>query len=148
MTTNMKRPTVNATIINEAAIAVSLRTNIDAAAIAKVYEQYMDGFALGRALQDRYHYDITAADVEALDAMGFLVEKTLLAAEEEWVKREGIVPKLDIGTKIGDGVIAGVSTMLPARYKVKETNCTTAGKYLLVKFEVAEDEVLYNSSTI
>lgn len=136
----MARPTVNDALILEAATEVAKNLHIDAEIIAEAYEPHMDGYALAKQLDDRYYCDITTRDVEELDAMDTLVRQAVERAEKEWVEREGIVPKLAVGTEIKRGVIAGVSEYSPARYKVKEHGCTREGRHLLVRFEDAESE--------
>lgn len=136
----MERPTVNDAMILEAAKEVAKNLQIDAEIIAQAYERHMDGYALAKQLDDMHYCDITTRDVEELDAMDSLVRQALERAEKEWVEREGITPKLAVGTEIKQGVIAGVSEYSPARYKVKERGCTRDGRHLLIRFEDAEAE--------
>lgn len=138
----MSRPTVTKEMKRAAAIEVAKSTDVDVHDIAQAYSYPMDGYQLARELDDHYHCDISASDVEELDAMDSLVRQELERAERQWVEREGIIPKLGIGTAIKKGVIAGVSEHAPATYKVKQHGCEQDGRFLLIKFEVAEAENL------
>ena len=136
----MSRPTVTHEMKLAVAMKVAESVNGDAETNAAAYSYPMDGYALAKELDDRHYWEITASDVEELDAMDVLVRDELKRAEREWVEREGITPKLANGTTIKRGVIAGVSEYSPAMYKVKEHGCQQEGRFLLVRFEDAEAE--------
>lgn len=137
----MKRPTMTREMILAAATIVAQRIQFDAKTIADAYAYPMDGYRLARSLDSQYGYDITVSDVNALDAMDALVLTDLTRAEQEWVQREGIAPKLPVGTVLKVGVVAGVSETSPARYLVEWAAFNGPDQFLLVRFEDAESEV-------
>lgn len=136
----MPRPTITHEMKLAAAKQVAKNLDGDAEVIATAYSYPMDGYQLARELDDRHYWNISASDVDELDAMDSLVRQALEQAEKEWVEREGITPKLAVGTTIKKGVVAGVSEHSPARYKVKEHGCQQNGRFLLIRFEDAEAE--------
>lgn len=133
----MERPTITPEMILEAAQIVAERTQDDAESIAECYDHPMNGYHLAKALEDDAYWDISMDDVEELDNMSRLVEELLSKAEWRWVADNNIEPPLPIGATITQGVIAGFSEYAPARYKVKEPDCTEEGRFLLVKYEDA-----------
>ncbi|WP_153899562.1 hypothetical protein [Pseudomonas aeruginosa] len=105
--------------------------------IASEYRRHMDGFDLCKELDKWHSWDTSREDMEVLDEMDNLVDQAHRDAEKAWVIANSIKPELAEGTRIREGVIAGVCEYIPARYKVKENGCTHEGRFLLVKFEDA-----------
>ncbi len=134
----MERPKITKEMILEAAkqVAENLEDG-DAESIAENYEHPMDGYQLARELDRNTHWDLTMSDVEELDCMHGIVDRLHGEAEKKWFAENDIPPPLPIGATIKEGVIDGIYEHAPARYKVKETGCTTAGRFLIVKFENA-----------
>jgi hypothetical protein len=138
MEVEMERPEVTEEMLFEAANKIADRIDCDAEDIAQYYEHPMDGYQLAREL-DRYaSWDLTMSEVEELDCMSGIVDELLGAAEKQWFAENDIQPPLPVGTMTTRGVIAGVCTHSVERYLVKETGCTQAGRFLLVKFEDAK----------
>ena len=133
----MQRPTVTREMKLVAAREIAAKLDGDADAIADAFERRMDGYELARELDRRYGWDLTMRDVEELDEMDGLVQRQLVAAEKAWVAEHAVAPTLPVGTRIKQGVIAGVSEHSAARYKVKEDGDTDASRFLLVRFEDA-----------
>lgn len=133
----MNRPTVTDAMKLAAAQQVAKALNGDAETIAQAYTHPMDGYELARELDRRYGWDLRRDDVDELDVMESLVREQLEAAEKAWVAECNVKPPLPIGTRIKQGVIAGVSDYSAATYKVKEDGDTVAGRFLLVRFEDA-----------
>lgn len=137
----MPRPTVTKEMISNAAKEVCARIrDAEPEDIAECYSYPMDGYKLAKALEQKFCWDIRVEDVSDLDAMDCAVHAKLEDAEKEWAVRENITPKLQPGTAISCGVIAGVSSYGVAMYRVKEHGCTNPNRYLLVRFEDAEAE--------
>lgn len=137
----MPRPTVTKEMIRTAAKEVCAKIrDAEPDDVAACYSYPMDGYELAKALERRFCWDIRVEDVSDLDAMDCAVRAKLADAEKEWVARENITPKLQPGTAIKRGVIAGVSDYGAAMYKVKEHGCTNPSRHLLVRFEDAEAE--------
>ena len=137
----MKRPTVTREMVLAAAHKIGGVIGDEwAETIADNYRQHMDGYQLARAIDSCG--DLSMQDVEELDRIPSLVDQSLGAAEKQWVAENNITPKLEIGTAVSKGVIAGVCEYSAARYLVKEHGCTTKGRYLLMKFEDAERSVI------
>ena len=137
----MKRPTVTRAMVLAAAHKIGGVIGDEwAEDIADKYRLHMDGYELAREI-DSYG-DLSMQDVEELDRIPSLVDQSLRAAEKQWAAENNITPKLEIGTVISNGVIAGVCEYSAARYLVKEHGCTTKGRYLLMKFEDAERSVI------
>lgn len=133
----MQRPTVTDAMKLEAARQIATANDWDVETIAAAYQHPMDGYELARELDRRHGWDLRRNDVDELDNMESLVRAQLEAAEKAWVTEHQIAPTLPVGTRIKQGVIAGVSEYLAARYKVKEDGDTDASRFLLVKFEDA-----------
>lgn len=133
----MNRPTITDEMKLAAARQIADKVDGDAETIAEAYHHPMDGYELARELDRMYGWDLTMMDVEELDCMGILVRVELDRAEKQWAAQEAIEPPLQIGTRIKEGVIAGVCDHRAARFKVKENGDETEGRFLLVKFEDA-----------
>ena len=132
-----KRPTVTREMVLSVAHKIGGALSKEwAEDIADNYSQHMDGYQLARAIDSCG--DLSMQDVEELDRIPSLVDQSLRAAEKQWAAENNITPKLEIGTVISNGVIAGVCEYSAARYLVKEHGCMKDGRYLLMKFEDAE----------
>lgn len=133
----MGRPKITEEMILEAAKQIAEHLDGDAETIAENYEHPMDGYQLAKELDRNAYWDLTMSDVEELDGMSTIVERLHSEAEKKWVSENNIQPPLPVGTTIKQGVIDGIYEHAAARYRVKETGCTQAGRFLLVKFEDA-----------
>lgn len=71
--------------------------------------------------------------------MDSIVSELQSAAEKKWFSENDIQPPLPIGTRIKQGVIAGIYEHGPAMYLVKEDGCTKDGRHLIIKFENAHE---------
>ena len=138
------RPTVTRKLVTRAAGEIAAEIAfVSAETIAKAYSPAFDGYQLARQLERFYNVvDLTMSDVEALDRVSLLVDAELRREELKWVKAHNIQPKLKAGDVVEQGTIAGVCEYAAARYLVKEPGCTQEGRFLLVKFEDAEDGVV------
>ncbi len=106
--------------------------------IVEVYRDGMDGYELAKCLESDYGWDsLCLQDAEDLDSISSVVRDAEEAARKEWVDQWDIKPSLAIGTHIQQGVIAGVSEYMAARYLVKEYGCIQDGRHRIVKFEDA-----------
>ena len=141
--TSISRPKVTAEIVKAAANRLIQECGLEGSAdeICSVYREGMDGYAIGKELDLRFGWDIDADSVEHLDGLGFIVHELHTKACYEWVSKNNIHPKLAIGTTIQRGVICGVSEYNPAMYKVKEHGCNKEDRFLLIKFEAAENNI-------
>ena len=106
--------------------------------VVAAYSPHADGYELARQLDDQYGWDVDAQLVDALDGLSSEVDSIHRKACQAWVMEHNIQPPLPNGTPITRGVICGVSSYMPATYKVKENGCTTEGRFLLVRFEDAK----------
>lgn len=138
----MNRPKVTDEIILEAAKQVAVAIDGNAEDIAQHYVHPMDGYELAKELEYRCSWDIERSDIEILDDMEWIVSELLETAEKQWVIDNDIKPKLEVGAKTKRGTICGVSNHSAACYLVKENGCTHEGRYLLVKFEDAEANII------
>lgn len=109
--------------------------------IVKHYIHWMDGYELAKVLDTYCCWSIDARLVEMLNDLPSRVSRLLEKAQKDWATAYNIQPKLQSGTEIKRGVIAGVSEYSPASYKVKEHGCTREGRFLIVPFEEAEAQV-------
>lgn len=106
--------------------------------IADAYQECgPDGFAIAKEL-DRNGWYIEAGDVEALGGIHDDVQRVVRQLGKAWVAENSILPPLEIGTVIDEGVIAGVHDTWPAYYLVKESGCTDKNRHKLIKFEYAK----------
>jgi len=137
----MDRPRVTDDMILEAAKQVAARLDGNAEDIAQQYRHPMDGYELAKELERWCSWDVQRSDIDELDSMEYLVRDLHEKAEKQWVAENGITPALAIGAKIKRGTICGVDDHRAAYYLVKENGCTQEGRYLLLKFEVAEADV-------
>jgi hypothetical protein len=71
----------------------------------------------------------------ALDEIGYNVKDALDALEWEWQKEYNIQPKLEMGTKIKEGVISGISQYHSACYEVRHNE--NPNSFKIIKFENA-----------
>lgn len=140
------RPQVSEDMIRRAAEAVVPNLNIDAGTplfessvddIVKEYRHPMDGYDLAKMLDKWQGWDTDREDMETLDEVNGYVSEYLKEAEKAWVEAWNIQPPYPIGTRIKEGVIAGIYEYSVATYEVKENGCTHEGRFLLVKFEKA-----------
>lgn len=135
----MKRPQITFEMKLEAARQVATKLDgADAETIAKTWQPHMDGYELARELDKNYYWDLTRDEMEQLDDMGEIVNDLLSEAEKQWFEENNIQPPLPIGTRIKEGVIAGIDKYGVARYLVKENGCIDPNRHLLIKFEAAE----------
>ena len=136
------RPKATQEIILQAAAGVAGElgwSDDNADGIADAYTHCgPDGFAIAKEL-DWNGYDLSAADIEALDGMYWDVSSAVTKLEKAWVEENKIQPPLEIGTEIKEGVITGVCEHSPARYLIKEHGCTNDNRFLLIKFEDAQE---------
>lgn len=123
--------------IAEAVKELAEQLDIDPDHIAKHYRRHDDAYKLAKELERSHYYDFDLCDVEKLDGVSSLVDAAQMELEAVWVKAYNVKPPYPNGTKILQGVIDSVCDHMPARYKVKETGCTHAGRHLLIKFENA-----------
>lgn len=132
------RPTVTESMIQEAASEVVEKvSDISVMDIVRHYRHPMDGYDLAMKLNMYEGFDISREEMETLDEVESCVRHTLKEAEKAWFEAYDIQPPYPIGTRIKQGVIAGISDYDVATYEVKENGCTQDGRYLLIKFENA-----------
>ena len=144
-----KRPTVTDEMIRAVILQVAPKVagrdasegEIEAVAdsIQRVYEHPMDGFDLATALSRRECWDVTRDEADEMDAIESRISYALREAEKQWFAANPVEPPFPIGTKITRGTISGIYEYQPAYYTVKETGCTNAGRFLLIKFEDARE---------
>lgn len=119
------------------------RSEDEIESVIRCFELHIDGYELAKELERCELWDITAMDVDALDAVSSHVDTAYRALCMEWVKANNVQPSLAIGTRITSrhvrgGVITGVCTYSPAHYLVKEDDCTEHTRRALVRFEDAK----------
>ena len=131
------RPKVTDQMILGAAVQVAAKVGGNAEDIANQYCHPMDGYELAKALERWCSWDIKRSDIDDLDEIEWLVRQLHEEAVKQWVVGFDIKPILAIGTRIKQGVIAGISDRFDARYMVKENGCTREGRHLLIKYEDA-----------
>lgn len=106
--------------------------------IAKAYFDGMDGYELAKSLERDHGWgDLCLQDAEDLDSISSVVRDAEEEARAAWVAEWDIQPPLPVGTRITQGVIAGVYKYAAARYEVKKNGCAQDGLHLIVKFEDA-----------
>lgn len=96
--------------------------------IARHAEPFLDGYQIGRRLDERAGWDCTMEIAEALDAFAHLHHEALEAVQKAWVERHGIRPPLPDGARViarvgGErraGVIRGVYEHGAAKYLVRD----------------------------
>ena len=107
--------------------------------IANQWSPGMDGFELGKNLENNCGWHIVADDVEKLDYIDTAIRLAKSAARKEWAKAWNIQPPYPVGTRVktskGAGVVAGLSKYEGATYLIKEDGCKQDGRFLLMKFE-------------
>ncbi len=133
----MERPKVTKEMVIEAAQKIAETLDGDAETIAEHYRHPMDGYELARELDRSAGWDLTMPDVEELDCLSGIVSDLHSKAEKKWAEENDIQPPLTIGTHIKQGVIDSVCDHSVATYRVKESGCTRAGRFLLIRFEDA-----------
>jgi hypothetical protein len=139
-----KRPTVNKDIIRNAARQILERLEFIGIGedyvedLVDVYDHFSDGYELAKRLDDRYGWELNIEMVNSLDSMDSIVSGIVRVKEKQWVEEYNIQPELEIGTKIKEGVIHGVSKYHPATYEVLRYGETRKNRYGLIKFEDAE----------
>lgn len=132
------RPRVAESMIQEAASEVVQRVSgIRVMDIVSHYRHPMDGYDLAMKLNMYEGFDVSREEMETLDEVESYVRHSLKEAEKAWFETYDIQPPYPIGTRIKQGVIAGISDYDVATYEVKENGCTQDGRYLLIKFESA-----------
>jgi len=107
--------------------------------LARVYRWPMDGYELAKDLERYEGWDLERSDIDELDNMDHFVSTAQRQAEKEWFAANPVEPPLPVGTRIMQGVIAGIYEHQPAYYRVKETGCTNDSRFLLIKFEDARE---------
>lgn len=136
------RPKATREIILQAAIKAAGDLGVsaeDAKDIADAYSRSgPDGFAIAKELECM-GWDLSASDIEVLDEMYCDVSRAVAELEKAWAEENNIQPPLEIGTEIKEGVITGIYEHQPAYYRVKEHGCTNDSRYLLIKFENAQE---------
>lgn len=135
--TTPPRPTLDLAGIAEAVTELAERLDIDPEHIAKCYRRHDDAYKLAKELERSHYYDFEFSDVEELDGVSWLIDAKQREMEAVWVKAYNVQPPHPNGTKILQGVIDSVCDHSPATYRVKETGCVEAGRFLLIKFENA-----------
>lgn len=138
----MNRPTVTDEMIREAAMQVAevYYPDFKDAAVEAILRQYsypMDGYELAKQLDRWESWDTTRDDVDAMDEIDDKVERRLRDAVGVWGQAFPMEPPFPLGTRITRGVIDHIYEHQPAVYAVKEDGCTSASRFLLIKFEDA-----------
>lgn len=144
------RPEINQAVIDRAAEKTAASTaNLNATergnlagALKTVYRPYMNGYEIAKKLE-RYHdwEDIDVMFVEDVDAMGSYVDQIHREVCWAWVNSNNIKPPFEIGTKIKEGEITGISEYSPACFEVKlygHDDSRDGFSRRIIKFEDAE----------
>lgn len=134
-------------MVKEAVLAYIKRHNLDwgddpeqaAEDISNEWYWGIDGYQLAKDLDTGCGWIISTQDVEDLDNITSVVQDAEEQARKAWVAEWDIKPPLPIGTRIAEGVIAGINKYNAARYDVKQNGCTVEGRFLLIKFEDAKE---------
>lgn len=136
------RPKATREVILKIAADVALELGESADCAEDIADAYAhcgpDGFRIAKEL-DRHGWDLSAGDIETLDEMQWDVSSAVTELEKAWATENNIQPPLGIGTEIKEGVITGIYEHRPAYYMVKKHGCTNDGRYLLIKFEDAQE---------
>ena len=136
------RPKATREIILKIAADAARKFGESADGAEDIADAYMDcgpdGFRMAKEL-DFNGWDLSAGDIETFDEMRCEVNRAVLELEKSWLEENSIQPPLEIGTEIKEGVIVGIYKHQPAYYRVKEHGCTNDGRYLLIKFENAQE---------
>jgi hypothetical protein len=138
--TMMARPKVTPEMIAEAAQKLATGNGWDAdqaADVAKVYRDHMDGYELAKELESRCLWGITVMDVDALDCMASEVLEIHRAACTTWAKEQDTQPPLPVGAMTTKGEITGIYEHDAACYLIRETGETRESRRLIVRFEDA-----------
>lgn len=137
----MQRPKVTQQMIEQAAKRLAADNGWDddqAAEVAAVYLNHMDGYELAKELERRYVWTITVDDVEALDGMAHEVRAIHREACIAWAKENDIQPPLPVGAATTQGEITGIYEHDAACYLVREPGEQNDGRRLVVRFEDAK----------
>lgn len=141
------RPTLNDEMKMNAAMVVAEKLGNPqwAAAIARNFHKWMDGYELAKELCRNEGWDVTRDEMEELDEMDSLTRDALQKAEQEWGDSNDIQPPYPLGTKLivhgVIGEITGVSDHSVASYLVKvdgQDDATCGNRRQIVRFEDAQ----------
>lgn len=93
----------------------------------RAHGRYTDGYAIGKALDDREGYEINFEMCEILNGFSGCVTDEINRAEKEWAARVQPQPPLAVGSRVvvsrtETGEITGIYEYGPAKYLVKIDN--------------------------
>lgn len=136
------RPSLSKEIIEQAVNKVisenkSIFHDIDDYGIEDIVEKYhygMDGYEIAKKLDDN-GWEMNLEIANALDEIGYNVKSILSELEWEWQKEYNIQQQFEIGTKIKEGVISGISQYHAACYEVRHNE--NPNSFKIIKFENA-----------
>lgn len=139
---DMKRPKVTKEIVSGAAVdfcACNNWTEQQAEDLAEAYldGNFMDGYKLGKALDDDYFWDMDSQTVDTLDGFDRLVREAHKKVCIAWARDNNIQPPLPVGAVTTKGVIAGIHEQDAACFQIIEHGETNATRFLIVRFEDA-----------
>jgi hypothetical protein len=107
----------------------------DAEDIADCYYEHIDGYELAKRLENDCHWDISVDMIEHLDSMEHYVSEEHEIVLKKWVIDSKIEPPFENGTKVKQGVIAGIYEYGAAKFLVKRNGCTDDRSFGIINFE-------------
>lgn len=116
-----ERPKITKEIIEAAANILAKRhgwSHKEAIDVAVFYGHPESGYQLAKKLDTNCGWDITARTVVALDEMADMVHGIHIKSCWDWARAYNIQPEFKGGDRIRQGVIDGVSKVMPATYLV------------------------------
>lgn len=102
---------------------------------------YYYGIEVGTLVGRLRYHTLSLDQIEALDGIGYHIDRQHKKACEQWVVDFNIQPPLSIGELIEEGEITGISEYDPATYLVKpygQDDATSNHRRRLIRFEDAK----------
>jgi hypothetical protein len=102
---------------------------------------YYQGIEAGTLVGRLCYHTLSLDQIEALDGIGYQIDRIHKKACEKWVVDFNIQPPLPIGELIEEGEITGISEYDPATYLVKpygQDDATSNRRRRLIRFEDAK----------